>query len=83
VGLDVVLWERMRWEMESGGWVAPGNGNGDRETIERVERRDGLGQWHKFACYLLVERFLLKRTDGSLALTCEFRHTDKIKAKWL
>jgi hypothetical protein len=30
-----------------------------------------------------VERFLLRRMDGSLALTCEFRHTDKIKAKWV
>ena len=82
MGLNIVVWERMKWELERGGWVAPGNG--DEERIERVERRDGLpGQWHKFACYVLVERFVLKRMDGSLALTCEFRHTDKIKAKWL
>jgi hypothetical protein len=83
VGLDMVLWERMRWELERGGWVAPRNGNGDEERIERVEKHDGLGQWHKFGCYLLMERFVLKRMDGSLALTCEFRHTNKIKAKWL
>lgn len=86
VGLDVVLWERMRWEADKGGWVAPA-GNGDEERIERVERHDDVaqlvGHGHKFRCYLLVERFLLKRMDGSLALTCEFRHTDKIKAKWL
>uniref|UniRef100_A0ACD5YEL3 Uncharacterized protein n=1 Tax=Avena sativa TaxID=4498 RepID=A0ACD5YEL3_AVESA len=82
LGLDMVVWERMRWELERGDyWVAPVNG--DEERIERVERCDGLGQWHKFACYVLVERFVLKRMDGSLALTCEFRHTDKIKAKWL
>ena len=81
VGLDTVVWERMKWELESGGWVEPGNG--DEERIERVERRDGLGHWYKFGCYVLVERFLLKRMDGTLALTCEFSHTDKIKAKWL
>lgn len=79
VGLDMVVWERMKWELERGGWVAPGNG--DEERIERVERP--LGQWHKFGCYVLVERFVLKRMVGSLALTCVFRYTDKIKAKWL
>jgi len=77
VALDTVVWERMMWELERGGWVA----NGDQERIERVERRDC--HWHKFACYVLLERFQLKRMDGSLALTCEFRHTDKIKTKWL
>lgn len=91
VGLDAVVWERMRWELERGGWVAPaaaGNSGGGEERIERVERRDAGGQpepghWRKFGCYLLVERFLLRRMDGSLALTCEFRHTDKINAKWV
>ncbi|XP_066336130.1 uncharacterized protein [Miscanthus floridulus] len=84
VGLDMVLWERMRWEVERGGrWVAA-TGNGDEERIQRTERRDdGLGHWSKFGCYLLVERFVLRRMDGTVALTCEFRHTDKIKAKWL
>uniref|UniRef100_A0ACD5VCU5 Uncharacterized protein n=1 Tax=Avena sativa TaxID=4498 RepID=A0ACD5VCU5_AVESA len=77
VALDTVVWERMMWELEREGWVA----NGDQERIERVERRDS--HWHKFACYVLLERFRLKRMDGSLALTCEFLHTDKIKPKWL
>ncbi|KAJ1276856.1 hypothetical protein BS78_05G248300 [Paspalum vaginatum] len=74
VGLDMVLWERMRWARE------------ELERIERVERRDGaggLGQWRKIACYLLVERFVLRRTDGSVALACEFRFTNKIRAKWV
>ncbi|WVZ49642.1 hypothetical protein U9M48_000982 [Paspalum notatum var. saurae] len=90
VGLDMVLWERMRWEVGKGGWVAAAgsNGGGDElERIERVERRDGgaggLGQWSKFACYLLVERFVLRRTDCSVALVCEFRFTNKIRSKWV
>jgi len=33
VGLDMVLWERMRWEVERGGrWVAA-TGNGDESRI--------------------------------------------------
>ncbi|OEL19640.1 hypothetical protein BAE44_0019339 [Dichanthelium oligosanthes] len=78
LGLGMVVWERMRWEVERGGWVAPAGNGADEERIERVERRDGglVGQhWHKFGCYLLVERIVLRRTDGSVALTCEFRHT--------
>ncbi|KAK3164489.1 hypothetical protein QOZ80_1AG0019650 [Eleusine coracana subsp. coracana] len=84
VGLDKVVWEKMRWEMEKEGWwVAAGNGDDGEERIQRVERRDsGLGSWNKFSCYVLVERFVLRRMDRSVALTCEFRHTDKIRVKW-
>ncbi|GJN38546.1 hypothetical protein PR202_gb27600 [Eleusine coracana subsp. coracana] len=85
VGLDKVVWEKMRWEMEKEGWwVAAGNGHDGEERIERVERRDSglLGSWNKFACYVLVERFVLRRMDRSVALTCDFKHTDKIRVKW-
>ncbi|WVZ49558.1 hypothetical protein U9M48_000904 [Paspalum notatum var. saurae] len=88
VGLDMVLWERMRWEVDKGGWVAAaagnGEGGGELERIERVERRDGgSGKWRRFGCYLLVERFVLRRTDGSVALASEFRFTNKIRANWV
>uniref|UniRef100_A0A0E0LUY5 Uncharacterized protein n=1 Tax=Oryza punctata TaxID=4537 RepID=A0A0E0LUY5_ORYPU len=79
VGLDMVVWEKMKWELERGGWVA---GNGDVESIERVERREGPGQWDKIGCYLLLESFVLRRMDGSVALTCGFRHASKIRTKW-
>ncbi|BAT05418.1 uncharacterized protein [Oryza sativa Japonica Group] len=81
VGLDMVVWEKMKWELERGGWVA---GNGDVESIERGERREARpGQWDKFGCYLLLESFVLRRMDGSVALTCGFRHTGKIRTKWV
>uniref|UniRef100_A0A0E0AVA6 Uncharacterized protein n=1 Tax=Oryza glumipatula TaxID=40148 RepID=A0A0E0AVA6_9ORYZ len=81
VGLDMVVWEKMKWELERGGWVA---GNGDLESIERVERREALGRcWDKFGCYLLLESFVLRRMDGSVALTCGFRHTSKTITKWV
>jgi hypothetical protein len=85
VGLDMVLWERMRWEVERGGrWIVANGDGGGEETIQRTERRDdGLGHWSRFGCYLLVERFVLRRMDGTVALICEFRHTDKIRAKWV
>uniref|UniRef100_A0A0E0M6Y9 Uncharacterized protein n=1 Tax=Oryza punctata TaxID=4537 RepID=A0A0E0M6Y9_ORYPU len=82
LGLDMVVWERMIWELERGGWVA-----GDEvERIERVERCDVDGmqgrQWDKFGCYMLVETFVLTRMDGSVALSYQFCHTDKISAQW-
>lgn len=88
VALDMVLWERMRWEVERGGrrWVAATGNGGNEERIQRTERRDddsSIGHWTKFGCYLLVERFVLRRMDGTVALTCEFRHTDKIRARWV
>lgn len=77
----MVVWEKMKWELERGGWVA---GNGDLESIERVERREALGRyWDKFGCYLLLESFVLRRMDGSVALTCGFRHTSKTITKWV
>uniref|UniRef100_A0A0E0B9J3 Uncharacterized protein n=1 Tax=Oryza glumipatula TaxID=40148 RepID=A0A0E0B9J3_9ORYZ len=82
LGLNVVVWERMRWELERGGWVA---GDEEEERIERVERCDveGLqGQWDKFECYMLVETFVLTRMDGSVALSYQFSHTDKIRTRW-
>uniref|UniRef100_J3MSY5 Uncharacterized protein n=1 Tax=Oryza brachyantha TaxID=4533 RepID=J3MSY5_ORYBR len=81
LGLDMVLWERMKWELEKGGWVAAA-GDGETKRIERVERRGGRDRWDRFSCYLLVERFVLRRTDGSVALTYDFRHTDKIRTLW-
>uniref|UniRef100_A0A0D9X7S8 Uncharacterized protein n=1 Tax=Leersia perrieri TaxID=77586 RepID=A0A0D9X7S8_9ORYZ len=75
----MVVWEQMRLEMEGRCVI----GNGDLERIERVERHEGLGQWHKFGCYLLLEKFVLRRMDTSVALSYGFRHTNKIKTKWV
>jgi hypothetical protein len=83
LGLNVVVCERMRWELERGGWVA---GDEDEERIERVERCDVEGlqgrQWDKFECFMLVETFVLTRMDGSVALSYQFSHTDKIRTRW-
>ncbi|XP_008811194.1 uncharacterized protein LOC103722417 [Phoenix dactylifera] len=79
LGLSLAIWERMRWEEERGGWI------GGEENVERVERSEvceGENGWKKFGCYVLVERFVLKRMDGTVALAYDFKHTNKIRTKW-
>lgn len=61
------------------------NGRVQEKQVMRVERKEefkGKGGWSKFDCYLLVKRFVLKRIDGSVALTWDFKHTHKIRSKW-
>ncbi|CAH2037924.1 unnamed protein product [Thlaspi arvense] len=79
VGLGSVVVERMKWEEEKFGW----SNNGERSNIKRSERfKGGSSHWKNYKCYVLVESFELKRMDGSLVLTYEFRHVDKLKSKW-
>lgn len=80
VGLSMKIVERMKWEQERVGWV----GGDEREVrVERVEEFGGIGGWNRFGCYVLVERFVLKRMDGSLELlTYDFKHTHQIRSKW-
>jgi len=79
LGLSLLIWERMRWEQARGGWVS---GEKKVERVERVEAGEGESGWKKFGCYVLVERFVLKRMHGKIALICEFKHTDKIRIRW-
>ncbi|KAL8161403.1 hypothetical protein V2J09_012892 [Rumex salicifolius] len=77
VGLSSLIVERMLWEEERVGFVK-------KEKQERVFRREeyaGEGGWRRFGCYVLVERFVLLRLDGSLVLTYDFKHTHQIKTK--
>ncbi|XP_061340753.1 uncharacterized protein LOC133287201 [Gastrolobium bilobum] len=79
VGLSLEIVERMKWEQERVGWIAS---NERQERVVRVEEFGGTNKWEKFSCYLMVESFLLKRMDGSLVLTYEFRHTHHVRCKW-
>nr|XP_011462954.1 PREDICTED: uncharacterized protein LOC101295042 [Fragaria vesca subsp. vesca] len=80
VGLSMKIVERMKWEQERVGWV---DGEKRKVRVERSEKFGGIGGWNRFACYVLVERFVLKRMDGSLALlTYDFKHTHQISCKW-
>ncbi|KAJ4960869.1 hypothetical protein NE237_020779 [Protea cynaroides] len=80
VGLSSAVVERMRWEQERMGWVG---GKEKQVRVERVEEfQGGKNGWKKYGCYVLVERFVFKRMDGSLLLTYEFRHAHQIRSKW-
>lgn len=53
-----------------------------RVVKERLKFKEMGKRWKRFGCYVLVERFVVKRMDGSLVLTWEFRHTHQLTAKW-
>ncbi|XP_049932749.1 uncharacterized protein LOC116250367 [Nymphaea colorata] len=38
--------------------------------------------WKRFGCYVLVERYVLRRMNGEVVLTYSFRHTNRIQPKW-
>ncbi|KAK4834848.1 hypothetical protein QYF36_001345 [Acer negundo] len=81
VGLRSEIIERMNWEEERFGWV---RGNERQVSVKREEQFGGgsVHGWKKFGCYMLVERFVLKRMDGSFLLTYDFKHTHHIRSKW-
>ncbi|OMO72273.1 hypothetical protein COLO4_27719 [Corchorus olitorius] len=80
IGLSLAIFERMKWEQERVGWSSKEK---REERIERAEKFGNEGKiWKKFGCYILVERFVLRRMDGSLAFTYDFKHTHQIRSKW-
>lgn len=80
VGLSIGIVERLKWEQARAGWTDIG---GRDERLERVEEHVGRRGWRRFGCYvLMVERFLLKRMDGSLALIYDFYRIHQLRTKW-
>ncbi|XP_058114955.1 uncharacterized protein LOC131257975 [Magnolia sinica] len=79
MGLSMAVVDRMKWEACRGGWI---DGNERDLKVERVEEFGGVNGWRKFGCYMLVERFVLRRMDGTLVLTYDFNHTHLIQSKW-
>ncbi|XP_059648672.1 uncharacterized protein LOC132294726 [Cornus florida] len=79
VGLSLPIVERMKWEQERAGWIG---GEERQMRVKKVEEFGGNGGWRRFGCYVLVEKFVLKRMDGSVVMTYSFNHTHQIKSKW-
>lgn len=81
IGLRSMVVEKMKWEEERFGWSK--ETDDIKSSIKRSERFEGNAMlWQSYKCYVLVETFELKRMDGNLVLTYEFRHADKLKSKW-
>ncbi|WJX56821.1 hypothetical protein P8452_42444 [Trifolium repens] len=79
VGLSLEVVKAMKWEQERFGWIG---GNGRQVRVTKVEEFDGTNKWKKFSCYVLVESFVLKRMDGRLVITYDYRHSQQIRSKW-
>ncbi|GJN03465.1 hypothetical protein PR202_ga20916 [Eleusine coracana subsp. coracana] len=65
LGVCTMLWERMLWEEHRNGWVDEVDDAGKFSGVESV----------------LVEKFMLKRMDGSVAAAFDFLHLNKIRTK--
>ncbi|THG16972.1 hypothetical protein TEA_021977 [Camellia sinensis var. sinensis] len=81
IGLSSLIVDRMKWEQERGGWLG---GEKRQVTVNKTEEYAGIGVggWSRFGCYVLVERFVLKRMDGNVVLTYDFKHTHVLRSKW-
>lgn len=55
------------------------DGIGRDVKVEKLFNNIGIGR--KFVCYVVVERYVLKRMDGSIVLTYSFRHWNQVKGK--
>ncbi|XP_062111121.1 uncharacterized protein LOC133822705 [Humulus lupulus] len=79
LGLSKLIMERIRWEEERVGFTVD---EFERQVnVKRTEEFDGK-EWSKFGCYVLVERFVLRRVNGTVLLTLDFKHTNQIRCKW-
>lgn len=76
VGLNLAVFEKLIWLQEKRGW-------GDDGDDVRVEGSKEISAsetgWRRFGCYILVESFVLRKSDGSLVINFNFKNTDKIQ----
>lgn len=81
VGLDLTVYEKLIWLQEKRGWLDAGLvGDGDVRVEGTKEITSETG-WRRFGCYILVESFVLRESDGSLVINFNFKNTDKIECK--
>ncbi|KAI3863302.1 hypothetical protein MKW92_019784 [Papaver armeniacum] len=78
--LSAAIVEKMKWVQQQGGYEIEGE-NKD-VTVERVENFGEGNEWRRFRFFVLVERFALRRMDGTLVLTCDYKHTHQTRSKW-
>ncbi|CAN1296163.1 hypothetical protein LINPERPRIM_LOCUS23052 [Linum perenne] len=82
VGLSKVIVERMKWEEERVGW-RKNAAAGLVRLMKRVEFEGGAVKiWKRFGYFVLVERFVLRRIDGSFLMSYEFKHLHQFRTKW-
>ncbi|CAN1296168.1 hypothetical protein LINPERPRIM_LOCUS23052 [Linum perenne] len=53
------------------------------KLMKRVEFEGGAVKiWKRFGYFVLVERFVLRRIDGSFLMSYEFKHLHQFRTKW-
>uniref|UniRef100_A0A0D9X7S6 AAA+ ATPase domain-containing protein n=1 Tax=Leersia perrieri TaxID=77586 RepID=A0A0D9X7S6_9ORYZ len=72
VGVHASVWEKMVWEEQKSGWVADDEKDGGGVKKRMAGAGDGSG-----CRSVLVERFSVKRTDGSVVVAFYFFHVNK------
>ncbi|KAI3917736.1 hypothetical protein MKW98_021498 [Papaver atlanticum] len=80
LGLSAAIVEKMKWVQQQGGYEIEGE-NRD-VTVERVEKFLGGNEWRRFLFFVLVERFALRRMDGTIVLTWDYKHIHQTRSKW-
>ncbi|KAK6789703.1 hypothetical protein RDI58_013503 [Solanum bulbocastanum] len=74
LGLRREIVQRMKWEQERGGWKHQGR-------IKQVEQnRENSSGWRRYSCYVLVEKFVLRRMDKSLVMTYDSSTMTRLRA---
>lgn len=69
LGLSLGMVERLKWDEYRAG------------LVEVVEFSGGRREWSRFGCYVMVERFALKRLNGSLVISFDFYHAHQTMLK--
>ncbi|KAI3850550.1 hypothetical protein MKX03_003986 [Papaver bracteatum] len=82
VGLSAAVIEKMKRIQELGGWSGDGDNAARVTKVEKFDGGEGNHGWKRFGCFVLVERFALRRMDGTLVLTCDYKHLHRIQCKW-
>ncbi|CAI0552700.1 unnamed protein product [Linum tenue] len=82
VGLSKVILERMKWEEERVGWRRSEGAKNRVKKFEEFGGGGGINNWKRFGYFVLAERFVLRRMDGSFLMSYEFKHVHQFRTKW-
>lgn len=79
VGLNLGVYEKLRWVQESRGWFDGGVSDVRVDGRREINSENG---WTRFGCYVLVESFVFRKLDGSLLINFNFKNIDRIECKF-
>ncbi|CAN6439310.1 unnamed protein product [Victoria cruziana] len=78
IGLSAVILEKMRNDQ----MLVKREEEEEVRVVKEFHCGKSYDQWNVFGCYILLERYVLKRANGSVVFTSSFKHPHEIKPKW-